>query len=80
MRKEVKKGKENKERLLYTYKALEGLFPIELNNSLASGDVLVSDYILVYIVAFRGIGLEKKTIINSLKGLVITIFLLLYSY
>ena len=67
----IEEGEEDGKRLLHAHKAVEGPFPVKLDNVDGSCNALIGDYVLAGIVAFGRAVPEKETeeeSWNSLKG------------
>ena len=57
---EVEEREEDGEGLLHAKEAVEGPFPVELDDSYISCDALVGDYVLAGVVAFCGTVPEQQ--------------------
>jgi hypothetical protein len=59
---EIKEREEDGEGFLHAEKAVEGPFPVELDDSYVGCDALVGDYVLAGVVAFCWAVPEKEAV------------------
>ena len=69
MGEEVEEREEDGEGLLHAKEAVEGPFPVELDDSYISCDALVGDYVLAGVVAFCRAVPEKEAVEESWSAL-----------
>lgn len=65
MREEIEEGEEDGEGFLHAEEAVEGPFPVELDNGFRCCDALVGYYVLACVIAFLWAIPEEKAVEES---------------